>query len=132
MYTRTEKAKPRSRKQLGAYGEQFAAQYLSDILGWSIHERNWRCRSGEIDIVGISNRDIVLVEVRTKSINGKYGTALESVDARKLRQMQRVGHMYVSTLPSYFSEWSTRFDLIAIQVSGETVIDFRHYRNITY
>lgn len=38
------------RKAKGALGEQAAASFLEN-LGYRIIERNWRCRSGEMDLI---------------------------------------------------------------------------------
>ena len=45
----------RVKDAVGRFGEEVAAQYLTDA-GLSILDRNWRCRDGEIDIVAATGR----------------------------------------------------------------------------
>ncbi|GAA2754236.1 YraN family protein [Amnibacterium kyonggiense] len=71
--------------QLGRRGEDEAAAYLT-ALGWRIVDRNWRCPSGEIDIVALDGTELVIVEVKTRSGRG-YGDPLEAVDPRKLTRL---------------------------------------------
>ena len=51
---------------VGRRGEDEAAAYLT-ALGWRILDRNWRCASGEVDIVALDGRELVIVEVKTRS-----------------------------------------------------------------
>ena len=51
---------------LGQQGEQLAASFLAKA-GLLILERNWRCKQGEIDIVALDGRTLVICEVKTRS-----------------------------------------------------------------
>ena len=70
---------------LGRRGEAEAAAYLTS-LGYRIVDRNWRCPSGEIDIVALDRDELVIVEVKTRSSRA-YGDPLEGVDDRKLTRL---------------------------------------------
>jgi len=70
---------------VGRRGEDEAAAYLT-ALGWRILDRNWRCPSGEIDIVALDGRELVIVEVKTRSSLG-YGDPLEAVVPEKLTRL---------------------------------------------
>ena len=50
---------------VGAYGERVAARWLSDA-GMLVLDRNWRCASGELDIVARDGDTIVFCEVKTR------------------------------------------------------------------
>ena len=50
-------------RRLGDHGEEFAAGMLKD-RGYQILERNYRCRSGEIDIIAIRDGIIHFIEVK--------------------------------------------------------------------
>jgi putative endonuclease len=78
--------------------------------------RNWRARSGEIDIIGETDGRLVFVEVRTRRASGRFGTALESVDARKQRQVRETALVYLHATRQ--AERSCRFDVVAVTVEG--------------
>jgi putative endonuclease len=70
---------------LGRRGEKAAAAYLAS-LGYRILDRNWRCASGEIDIVALDRGELVVVEVKTRS-SRSYGDPLEGVTPQKLTRL---------------------------------------------
>ncbi len=53
-------------KEIGDWGERCAARYLR-LHGYRIQARNWRAQKCEIDIVASTLREIVFVEVKTRS-----------------------------------------------------------------
>ncbi|MBQ8432246.1 MAG: YraN family protein [Clostridia bacterium] len=53
-------------KQIGDWGERYAVHYLRR-RGYTVKERNWRNGKCEIDIIASRLRDIVFVEVKTRS-----------------------------------------------------------------
>ena len=55
-----------ARKDLGIDGENLAAKYL-ESLGYSILERNFRHRLGEIDILAEYEGHLVICEVKSRS-----------------------------------------------------------------
>ena len=69
------------RRVTAALGEAAAAQYLAHV-GYTIVERNYRCRTGEIDLVAWDGDQLVFVEVRTCS-SARFGTPEESVTRSK-------------------------------------------------
>lgn len=103
------------RRSLGQWGEEQAAEYLGSS-GMRILERNWKARSGEIDIIGEEDGRLVFVEVRTRRPSGRFGTAAESVDARKQRQVRQTALVYLHATRQ--TDRSCRFDVIAVTASG--------------
>ena len=71
----------KAKDELGRLGEQLAADFLEQSE-LRILDRNWRCPDGEIDIVALERRALVICEVKTRS-STRYGTPLEAVSARK-------------------------------------------------
>lgn len=106
-----------SRRELGACGEQLAAD-LMERLGYRIVARNWRCRSGELDLVADNGEVLAFVEVRSRTNTGTFGTPQESVDARKIRQVREVAQVYL-----HQSKWDgntpIRFDVICATFSRD-------------
>ena len=81
------------RHALGKLGEQLAADYLRR-QGYRIHETNFRCRFGELDIVASEGDVLAFVEVRTRC-GDSYGSAQESVTPRKQRKLVQVAEAYL-------------------------------------
>ncbi|KQZ84428.1 hypothetical protein ASD56_10715 [Microbacterium sp. Root166] len=73
---------------LGRDGESRAARYFEEN-GFAVLARNWRCRSGEIDLVVASGDHIVVVEVKTRHGEG-FGHPFEAIDARKRARLWRL------------------------------------------
>ena len=98
----------------GAAGEAAAAAYL-ESNGCRILSRNWRCRFGEVDIIGQYTDEIVFVEVRTRSARTlhAFGTPLESITAKKRQTLSRCAQAY---LVQFGPEGSRRirFDCIGV------------------
>jgi len=98
------------RVETGRRGEDAAALHLQ-AHGYEIRHRNWRCRFGELDIAAVKDGVLVIVEVRTRRVASRFGTAAESVDARKRRQLQGVAQAYMAA--NGLGEGAVRFDVIA-------------------
>ncbi len=50
-------------RAVGTDGEEMACQYLAQN-GVRIKERNFRCKQGEIDIIGFGGGNLVFIEVK--------------------------------------------------------------------
>lgn len=108
-----------NRKELGKLGEEAAEAYLSN-MAYRILERNWRCRTGELDIIAEQAGTLVFIEVRTRRTTGRFGLAKESVDIRKQLKVKETAQFYLHRFQKY--EYSIRFDVIAVEISldGDT------------
>lgn len=116
-----------SRRALGQWGEEQAADYLSN-LGVRILERNWRARSGEIDMIGEMDGRLIFVEVRTRRPSGRFGTAAESVDARKQKQVRETALVYLHATRQMTR--SCRFDVVAVTAGSiHAKADITHIPN---
>jgi putative endonuclease len=81
------------RKALGDLGERIAARHLAEA-GLTVLDRNWRCSTGEIDIVAADGRTVVVCEVKTRS-TARFGTPLEAITAQKAARLHRLGWLWV-------------------------------------
>jgi putative endonuclease len=81
------------RKALGDHGERIAARHLA-AAGLTVVDRNWRCSAGEIDIVAVDERTVVVCEVKTRSTS-RFGTPLEAITPQKAARLHRLGWMWV-------------------------------------
>lgn len=111
-------------ESVGRRGEAAAAAYLQRV-GMTVVERNWRCKSGEVDIVALDGPSLVLVEVKTRTTTAK-GSPEEAVSPTKQRKLVRLAQAYVTYAGVEPEE--IRFDVVAIQVIAEDRALLRHHR----
>lgn len=115
-----------TRREKGAAAEQAASLYLTS-RGYRIRERNWRCRSGELDIIAEYEEGLVFIEVRSRSGTAVQGTAEESVDVRKIRQVRQTAGVYLHQ--EGIDQPNLSFDVIAVQLNADlSVASLRHIR----
>lgn len=95
---------------LGQRGERVAEQYLRR-KGYKLVERNYRCPTGEVDLILLDRRVIVFVEVKTRS-DHSFGTPLEAVEIRKQHRVIRAAQYFLNQKGLHHRE--ARFDVIGI------------------
>lgn len=100
-----------NRRKIGAEQEVRACQYLAK-QGVGIRERNFRCRQGEIDIIGYDKDYLVFFEVKYRSGSSR-GSAAEAVGFQKQRKICRVSDYY-RMIHGYPLDTPIRFDVIAM------------------
>jgi putative endonuclease len=99
-------------REIGALGEKIAAEYLTR-LGYVIHERNFRSREGEIDIIAKKDDFLVFIEVRTRR-SLSFGTPEESVTAQKKERLIALTQAYMEDREDLPSSW--RIDVVALEL----------------
>jgi putative endonuclease len=112
------------KKELGANGEELAARYLMS-QGYRILERNYRIRLGEIDIIAEQGKDLVFIEVKTRS-DTLFGSPLDSVTIPKQRQLSKVALEYMSRQGCH--NRPARFDVVGVQLKG---LNAQQLKNVT-
>jgi putative endonuclease len=98
------------RGQLGRHGEDLACERLAAV-GLRIVARNWRCRSGEIDVVAAGPDLLVFCEVKTRSGNG-YGTPAEAVTFAKRARLRQLAAAYLAAVEH--PPCKVRFDVVTV------------------
>ncbi len=86
-----------------------------ESLGYTVLERNWRCREGELDLVLRHGRTLVVCEVKTRS-SAAYGTPAEAVTSAKQQKLRLLTRRYLQAAP--FRPREIRFDVAAV-LAGE-------------
>lgn len=98
--------------EIGKFGEDKAVEFLKRN-GYKIIERNFKTRIGEIDIIAKRKREIVFIEVKTRS-SDDFGFPEESVNERKIRKIEKVAEIYMNkkkiNLPFSFEVLSIRIE----------------------
>jgi putative endonuclease len=102
------------RLQLGKAGEKAAAKLLRS-RGFEVVGAGFVARRGEIDLVCRRGRDLVVVEVKTRSSDA-FGTPLEAVGPRKRRALMAAAAEYRA-----LAEWRgpIRFAVVGVTVQSD-------------
>ncbi|MFP4499199.1 MAG: YraN family protein [Vulcanimicrobiota bacterium] len=95
---------------MGKTGENLACRFL-EKRGFEIVERNYRTRTGEIDIIARHCEVIVFIEVKTRATLN-FGLPEEAVDIRKQEQIRNTAFEYM--YKKNFMVNPIRFDVISI------------------
>lgn len=110
-----EQEKP-TPKQVGRMGEQMAKAFL-EAHGYSVITMNWRCRSGEADIVAFDNQEGVTTLVEVKSRTSTMGADTlfpeKAVDRRKQDRYQRIALTWLAFHPKVNN---VRFDVVGLNI----------------
>lgn len=102
-------------KELGAIGEELAANYLVKS-GYRLLHRNWRLKGGcEIDIVAFKDNALHFVEVKTRTTT--FLDPLKAVNTEKIRHVGRAALQYKRY---YGHTYDIHIDAIGIVYSSET------------
>jgi putative endonuclease len=73
-------------------------------------ERNWRCPSGEIDLICARGTTLVVCEVKTRT-GPAHGHPLEAVTVSKQRRLRRLA-------AAYLRQQGRRWDMVRFDVVG--------------
>jgi putative endonuclease len=98
------------RRWFGTRSERAAARFLRR-QGYRILARNYACPHGELDLIALDGRCVVLVEVRSTGSEDVERPAA-SVDAVKQRRLTRLALDYLQQ--HGLLDCSARFDVLAV------------------
>ena len=102
----------------GAAGEEHAARYL-EALGYTILKRNFRIRTGEVDIIAVRDDCLTFVEVKTWDRFGR--SELErSINDRKRRRIRKAAEVFLLKQPEYRGH-HMRFDVVLVSDNVSSV-----------
>ena len=111
---------PKSRLEIGHEAEDRAVQFLRE-LGYTIVTRNWKGRSGELDIVALDGEVFVFLEVKFRS-DDRFPPE-EGVTNKKSAHIANAIQEYLTKFELIGRE--TRFDTIAVQG-----VEIRHHQAV--
>ncbi len=112
---------------LGEFGERLAAEHLQ-ADGMTVLDRRWRCRLGELDIVALDGRCLVVCEVKTRR-SVTVGSPVEAVTPAKLIRLRRLAAAWLEAQDTGYPD--VRIDVIGVLVPrrGTPVLD--HLRGVS-
>lgn len=95
--------------EIGKEGEILAREYL-EKRGYRISHINWHWHHYELDIVAFTDKELVVVEVKTRSEN-YWISPEDAVDRKKIRRIVMATDAYVRF---YNIMLPVRFDIITL------------------
>ncbi|WP_166873640.1 YraN family protein [Salinibacterium sp. ZJ450] len=110
---------------LGKAGEELAAQFLEDA-GYTVLDRNWHCRHGEIDLIVCDGAETAFVEVKTRR-SVAYGHPFEAISAAKMGRMRRLAALWCEVHPG---APAIRLDAIAIIWPRDAAPSIEHLKGV--
>ena len=106
----------------GEAGESLACEFLRR-RGYQIIARNFRCRSGEVDVVAKRDGTTVFVEVKDRA-SASHGEGHEAVTFGKRRRIIRAAKLFAAARGLF--DTPLRFDVISIDRSRSGGPQLRH------
>lgn len=106
--------------ELGKIGEDIACEYLEDY-DYIIIARNYRLKSGEIDIIARKDYKISFIEVKTRRTR-KYGIPSESVDLTRRVRLKNTASQFIAKYANNLQEIEEfTFDVMEIFYSDKKI-----------
>ena len=99
-----------ARVSLGKLGEDLACEELRR-RGYTILDRRFRTRCGELDIIARDGAVLVFVEVRARS-SGNFGHPFESITWQKRHRLSRMAAAYMCQ--KRVPDIACRFDVVGV------------------
>ncbi len=102
---------------IGSEAERFARTFL-EHQGLTFVMQNYRCRTGEIDLIMQDGEELVFVEVKYRS-KSQHGSAIEFFHASKKRKFESAVMHYMQEKGFNPSVVPHRIDLVGIEGKGQ-------------
>ncbi len=102
---------------IGSEAERFARSFLEQ-QGLTFIMQNYRCRTGEIDLIMRDGDELVFVEVKYRS-NSQHGSAIEFFHPSKKRKFESAVMHYMQDKKFNPSVVPHRIDLVGIEGNGQ-------------
>lgn len=109
-------------QRYGQKSEEIAAAYLTK-RGYTILQRNFRTRLGEIDIIARDGPTIVFVEVKARKTE-VAGSVKACITEAKKAKITRVAQYYLKKFEEQGIK--VRFDVVTIKGDGESTDLFKN------
>lgn len=118
----------RGKRGLGDTGEKLALDHLR-AAGYKLVEPNWRCATGEIDLIMREGDDLVFIEVRTRRGDAQ-GTPEESITPVKQRRLARLAQTWLLQHYPQGEPPDWRIDVVGVHLSPSgKLLEINHIPN---
>ena len=116
-------------QKVGQFGEKLAREYLIRH-GYKIIETNIKISYKEIDIIAVKNKELIFVEVKTRT-SYKFGGADESIFSAKTKTLKQAVGIYLRQANKKIKYNDIRIDLIAVDINrADKRAKLKHYKSI--
>lgn len=99
----------------GNLGEKIAEKYLTS-KGYRVLEKNYRIKTGEIDLIALKNNLLVFVEVKART-GLSYGYPYEAVHRQKQRKIIKTALYYMKS--KNMNLYQPRFDIVEVYLGNK-------------
>lgn len=103
------------RHELGRAGERLALEHLQR-LGFTLLDRNYRTRHGELDLVVHDRDTIVFVEVKARRDGS--GSPWDALRPAKRAQVRKMASRWLAERPDRPRRSELRFDAIGVRIDA--------------
>jgi putative endonuclease len=103
-----------ARRAVGAAGEAAVAAWY-EAAGFTVVDRNWRVREGEIDVIARRGAVLVFCEVKTRRSDA-FGTPAEAVTVRKQARLRKLALQWLDAHGARAEQ--LRFDVASVRPDG--------------
>ena len=108
----------RAHLERGEGGESVALEYLL-ARGWTLVDRNWRCKVGELDLIVTKGDTLAFVEVKTRENAGAGQFQPEdSITPAKMKKLERAARAWMQSNEDALGDFFPRFDVITVVGAG--------------
>ncbi len=108
-----------ARRALGISGEDAVAAWY-EARGYQVLARNWRCRSGELDLILRRGRTFVFCEVKTRT-SAAFGAPVEAVTREKQVKVRHLAARWLDDAPMRPTD--IRFDVASVLAGDIEVLE---------
>ncbi len=97
------------RKELGKSGEDAAVAYLLNNR-YTIVDRNYRCRTGEVDIIAKKDNVLFFIEVKTR----KRTDFKEGYSEHQRKRLRQIAETYIA-----LNDTDTQISFMVLGITGD-------------
>ncbi|MBN8869279.1 MAG: YraN family protein [Solirubrobacterales bacterium] len=119
------------RRTTGNSAEELCAGRLR-ARGWRILARNWRIKAGELDLIALSGRVLVIIEVKAHHLGSRRGPTAPvlAVGPNKQRRLRRLASAWIAGHGRRVAFRDVRFDVVGVTFDRDgEVVAYDHLEN---
>lgn len=101
------------RKELGRSGEDLAVAYLLNNC-YTIVERNYRCRTGEVDIIAKKDDILFFIEVKTR----KRANFKDGYSDQQRKRLRKIAESYIA-----LKDVDAQISFLILGITGDPLVE---------